>query len=123
MVQDLWTHRDLIIQFTKREIKGRYKGSYLGLLWSFITPLVMLLVYTFIFGIIFKARWPHERGGESLAEFALVMFAGQSAFQAFAEPVGRAAGLIVGVPNFVKKAALLGYLRLMITRKGLADVL
>jgi lipopolysaccharide transport system permease protein len=103
MAQDLWAHRDLIIQFTKREIEGRYKGSYLGLLWSFITPLIMLLVYTFVFGIVFKARWPHERGGDSLAEFALVMFAGQLAFQAFAEPVGRAAGIITGVPNFVKK--------------------
>ena len=101
--QDLWAHRDLIRQFTRREIEGRYKGSHLGLLWSFITPLVMLLVYTFVFGVVFKARWPHERGGESLAEFALVMFSGQLAFQAFAEPVGRAAGLIVGVPNFVKK--------------------
>jgi lipopolysaccharide transport system permease protein len=103
MVQDLWRHRDLIVQFTRREIEGRYKGSYLGLLWSFITPVVMLLVYTFVFGVVFKARWPHERGGDSLAEFALVMFAGQIAFQAFAEPVGRAAGLVTAVPNFVKK--------------------
>lgn len=102
-VTDLWRHRDLIRQFTRREIEGRYKGSYLGLLWSFITPLVMLLVFTFVFGVVFKARWPHARGGDSLAEFALVMFAGQLAFQAFAEPVNRAAGLIVGVPNFVKK--------------------
>ena len=103
MTMDLWRYRDLIRQFTRREIEGRYKGSYFGLLWSFITPIVMLLVYTFVFGVVFKARWPHERGGDSLAEFAVVMFAGQIAFQAFAEPVGRAAGLIVSVPNFVKK--------------------
>jgi lipopolysaccharide transport system permease protein len=103
ILRDLWSHRYLIIQFTRREIEGRYKGSLLGLLWAFITPIVMLSVYTFVFGVVFKARWSHERGGESLAEFALVMFAGQLAFQAFAEPVGRAAGLIVGVPNFVKK--------------------
>ncbi len=101
--RDLWQHRHLILQFTKREIEGRYKGSYLGLLWSFITPIVMLAVYTFVFGVVFKSRWPHERGGDSLAEFALVMFAGQLAFQTFGEPVGRAAGLVVGVPNFVKK--------------------
>jgi lipopolysaccharide transport system permease protein len=102
-VATLWQHRELIVQFTKREIQGRYKGSHLGFLWSFITPVVMLLVYAFVFGVVFKARWPHEGGGDSLAEFAVVMFAGQLAFQAFAEPVGRAAGLIVGVPNFVKK--------------------
>ena len=103
LMRDLWRHRDLIAQFTRREIEGRYKGSYLGVLWSFITPVVMLLVYTFVFGVVFKARWPHERGGDSLAEFAVVMFSGQLAFQAFAEPVGRAASLIIGVPNFVKK--------------------
>jgi lipopolysaccharide transport system permease protein len=103
LLRDLLKHRDLIYQFARREIEGRYKGSYLGLFWSFITPLVMLGVYTFIFGVVFKARWPHERGGESLAEFALVMFAGQLAFQAFGEPVSRAAALIVSVPNFVKK--------------------
>ena len=120
---DLWTHRDLIRQFTRREIEGRYKGSYLGLLWSFITPLAMLIVYTFVFGIVFKARWPHERGGESLAEFALVMFAGQLAFQAFAEPVGRAAGLIVGVPNFVKKVVFpLQILPLAVVGAGLYHV-
>lgn len=99
----LWGHRELIIQFTRREIEGRYKGSYLGLFWSFLTPLVMLGVYTFVFGVVFKARWPHDRGGESLAEFALVMFSGQLAFQVFSEPVSRGPTLITGVPNFVKK--------------------
>lgn len=102
-IRDLWRHRELIRQFTTREIEGRYKGSYLGLLWSFITPLVMLLVFTFVFGVVFKARWPHERGGDSLAEFALVMFAGQLAYQVFSEPASRAATMITGVPNFVKK--------------------
>jgi lipopolysaccharide transport system permease protein len=99
----LWGYRNLIVQFTRREIEGRYKGSYLGLFWSFLTPLVMLGVYTFVFGVVFKARWPHARGGESLAEFALVLFSGQLAFQIFSEPVSRGPGLITSVPNFVKK--------------------
>jgi lipopolysaccharide transport system permease protein len=104
LVVDLWSHRDLIWRFTAREISGRYRGSHLGLLWSFITPIALLLVYTFVFGVIFKARWKYpDDHTSSLAEFALVMFAGQLAFQAFSEPVGRAGGLITGVPNFVKK--------------------
>lgn len=103
IISTLWTYRDLIKQFTQREIEGRYKGSHLGIVWSFITPLVMLAVYTFVFGVVFKARWPGERGNDSLAEFAVIMFAGQVSFQLFAEPVGRAAGIIVSVPNFVKK--------------------
>jgi lipopolysaccharide transport system permease protein len=101
-IRDVWSHRSLIGQFTRREIEGRYRGSYLGLLWSFITPMIMIAVYAFVFGVVFKARWPQAPGG-GLAGFALVMFAGQIAFQLVAEPVGRAANLITGVPNFVKK--------------------
>lgn len=100
---ECWRHRDLIIQFTRREVEGRYRGSYLGIAWSLATPLLMLGVYTFVFGIIFKARWPHERGGDTIAQFALVVFAGVVAFQVFAEPATRAAGIITAVPNFVKK--------------------
>jgi len=64
----------------------------------------MLLVFTFVFGIVFKARWgdPNIKS-QSLAEFALIMFSGQIAFQLFSEPVSRASSLIVSVPNFVKK--------------------
>ena len=102
MMTELWSQHSLIFQFTRREIEGRYRGSYLGLLWSFITPLVMLSVYTFVFGVIFKARWPEAHGG-GLTGFAFIMCAGQIAFQLVAEPVGKASGLITGVPNFVKK--------------------
>lgn len=102
---DLWRHWGLIQQVTWREIEGRYKGSFLGLFWVFLTPLVMLLVFTFVFGVVLKTRWPQLRDGDSLAEFALVLFVGQLAFQIFGEPMGRAANLIVNVPNFVKKVA------------------
>ena len=57
LIKNLWQHQDLIRQFTFREIEGRYKGSLLGILWSVITPLVMLTIYTFVFGIIFRVRW------------------------------------------------------------------
>jgi lipopolysaccharide transport system permease protein len=97
---DLWRHREIIGHFTGREIAGRYRGSFLGLLWSFITPLIMLSVYTFVYGMVFKSRWP---GSQSLAGFAVLMFAGQLAFQVFGEPVGRSSALIIGTPNFVKR--------------------
>ncbi len=103
MVADFWRHRDLILQFTRREVESRYQGSFLGLLWSLVTPVVMLTVYVFVFGIVFKSRWPSAGGSGSLGEFALVMFAGQIAFQIFAEPVGRAPSLISSTPNFVRK--------------------
>ena len=104
LLRNLYLHKNLIWQFSKRETESRYRGSYLGIVWSFLTPFFMLLVFTFVFGIVFKARWgdPNIKS-QSLAEFALIMFSGQIAFQLFSEPVSRASTLIVSVPNFVKK--------------------
>lgn len=102
LARKLWRHRDLIVQLTRREIEGRYRGAYLGILWSLAHPLLMLTVYTLVFGVIFQSRWPQART-DSLADFALILFAGLSAYSCFSETVGRAAGSIVGVPNYVKK--------------------
>lgn len=102
---ELWRHRALIWQFSRREIQGRYRGTVLGLAWSFVTPLAMLAMYTAVFGGVFHARWPGfgDEGMPGLLAFAVAMFAGSVAFTVFSEPVGRAAGLIVGMPNYVKK--------------------
>jgi lipopolysaccharide transport system permease protein len=62
----------------------------------------MLTVYTLVFGVIFQSRWPQARS-DSLADFALILFAGLSAYSCFSETVSRAAGSIVSVPNYVKK--------------------
>jgi homopolymeric O-antigen transport system permease protein len=102
LAKNLWRHRGLIGQFTRREIDGRYRSSILGFGWSFITPLVLLLLYIFVFGIVFQSRWPGARTGR-LYEFGFVLFAGLTAFNIFSECVLRASGLIVGVPNYVKR--------------------
>ncbi len=102
MVRHLWRQRELIRQFTRRRVLERYKGSYLGLIWSFVTPLAMLMVYTFVFSVIFKARWEGATTG-SHAEFALALFAGLIAFNVFSESTLAAPGLIVNNPNYVKK--------------------
>ena len=57
LAKSLWRNRQLIAQMTKREVVGRYKGSALGLVWSFLNPVFMLAVYTFVFSVVFKARW------------------------------------------------------------------
>lgn len=98
----LWRHRQLITQMTKREIIGRYRGSVMGLLWSFLNPLLMLAVYTFVFSVVFKARWG-TMGSGSKTEFALVLFAGLMVFNLFAECVNHAPSLILGNVNYVKK--------------------
>jgi lipopolysaccharide transport system permease protein len=102
LIHKLWRYRDMIWQFTRREVEGRYKGSFLGLFWSFVNPLVLLLTYTFVFGMVFKPRWSSTRSG-NLGEFASVLFCGLTAFNIFSECVNRAAGLIIAVPNYVKK--------------------
>lgn len=102
LVRAIVRERELLRQFTRREIEGRYRGSFLGLLWSFVTPVVLLAIYTFVFGVVFKARWPQGVTGD-LKEFALVIFCGLTVFNLFAEPVTRAAGLVIAHPGFVKK--------------------
>lgn len=100
MVGSLIRHRSLILQMTVREVVGRYRGSIMGLTWSFLHPLLMLTVYTLVFGVVFKARWG---GGDSKLDFALILFAGMIVHGLFAECANRAPGLVLANPNFVKK--------------------
>jgi lipopolysaccharide transport system permease protein len=102
IVRNLWRHRALIRQLTRREVEARYRGSLLGLVWSFINPLIMLVIYTFVFGVVFKARWSVAEP-ENLLQFALTLFCGLTAFSVFEQCVNRAPLLIVGVPNYVKR--------------------
>lgn len=103
MARHLWGQRELFWQFTKREVQGRYKGSALGIVWSFVTPLLMLTVYTFVFSIIFKARWGNDLSDNSQIGFALTLFTGLIAFSVFSECMNRAPGLIISSSNYVKK--------------------
>lgn len=98
----LWGHRNLIRQLTYRELVGRYKGSFLGILWSFLTPLLLLVIYTFIFSKVFKVRWGVTQE-ESKVAFAIMLFAGLLPYQLFTDAVSRAPGLILSYPTFVKK--------------------
>jgi lipopolysaccharide transport system permease protein len=101
VILSLVKNRDLIYLLAKREIQGRYRGSMMGVFWSFLTPLLMLAVYTFIFSVVFKARW--SVGSDSKTEFALVLFAGLIVFNLFSECVNRAPSLILSNVNYVKK--------------------
>ncbi|MGX2030830.1 ABC transporter permease [Methylocaldum gracile] len=101
MAATLWRNQDLVKALVKREVIGRYRGSVLGILWSFFNPVFMLTVYTFVFSVVFKARW--SGGGDSKTEFALILFAGLMVFNLFAECVNRAPGLILSNVNYVKK--------------------
>jgi lipopolysaccharide transport system permease protein len=99
--QSFWRHRHLIWQLTKREVVGRYRGSIMGLMWSFFNPILMLVVYTFFFSVVFKARW--GAGSDSKTEFAILLFAGMIVHSFFAECTSRAPWLILHNVNYVKK--------------------
>jgi lipopolysaccharide transport system permease protein len=97
----LWHDRILIYQLVKRELVSRYRGSVLGLTWSFVTPLLMLSVYTFVFSVIFKVRWDVDIS--SRGEFAMVLFAGLIVFQFFSECVSRAPTLMFENVSYIKR--------------------
>ncbi len=97
-----WKNRSLVWQLTKRDVIGRYRGSMFGILWSVFNPILMLAVYTFVFNVVFKARWSNNVD-ESKTEFAIILFAGMIVFNLFSECVNRAPNLIVSNANYVKK--------------------
>lgn len=98
----LWRQRELWWKLSRREIQGRYRGSMLGWGWSFITPLMMLAVYTFVFSQVFQARWGSLEEGGSLI-FAINLFAGLIVFNVFAETANQAPLLILNNTNLVTK--------------------
>lgn len=92
----------LILHMTRRQLALRYKGSVLGWLWSLVQPLMMLTVYAFVFGIVFKARWGTSPDGGAV-DFAAVMFCGMATFNLFSETVNGAAPSVLQNVNLVKK--------------------
>jgi lipopolysaccharide transport system permease protein len=103
LIRSLWFNRQLIRQMTVREVVGRYKGSVMGLFWSFLNPVFMLVVYTFVFSVVFKARWGTGGVEETKTQFAVVLFVGMIVHGLFAEVLNRAPGLILANANYVKK--------------------
>lgn len=95
-------NRVLINQMAKREVLGRYRGSVIGLGWSFFNPLLMLSVYTFFFSFVFKSRWGNVQDGGH-ADFAIILFVGLIIHGLFAECINRAPTLINSNVSYVKK--------------------
>lgn len=100
-MKEIIKHRELLFQLTKREIATRYKGSYLGLFWFVAQPLLMLVVYTFVFSVVFKARWGVTEA--SNLEYSLILFSGITTYNLFSDIISRAPNLITSNTNYVKK--------------------
>jgi len=102
MIRHLWKHRELIWQFTLRNVELRHRGSHLGLAWSFLNPLLMLGLYFFVFGYIFGGRF-NVLPDETRADYALGIFLGLTIFHLVAEVLSASPTVILANPNFVKK--------------------
>lgn len=101
MLRTLYKHSYLLKQLIKKDIQQRYQGSVLGMLWSFIVPILMLVIYTFVFSEVFQAKWDIDTSDKY--QFALVLFCGLSAFNMVAEVMNRSTVLIASNTNYVKK--------------------
>lgn len=96
----LFDHRYLLGQLIKRDVLLRYRGALFGVAWIFLSPLLMLAIFAFVFGHIFQSRWPEQPDG---MPFWLMLYSGLIVFNLFAETVSRAPSTVRSQPSYVKK--------------------
>ncbi len=101
MFRTLRNNKYLLTQLIKNDIKQKYQGSILGILWSFIVPILMLVIYTFVFSVVFQAKWDIDSTDKY--QFAIVLFCGLSAFNIMSEVMNRSTNIIAANVNYVKK--------------------
>ena len=101
VVNSLISNRALVYQLTRRNIQIRFRGAALGILWSLVTPILMLAMYTFVFGTILKVRWIQQQGGN--LEFATILFSGLIVHTYFSECLQHSVDLITSNRQYVKK--------------------
>ena len=99
-ITEMIAQRQLLKDLVIREIQSRYRGTVLGFSWLVLYPVLMMGVYSFVFGGVFKSRWTSQG---SMGEFVIMLFCGLIVFTIFSEVANRAPGTITGNPNFVKK--------------------
>lgn len=102
LIVSLVRNRQLILQMTTREVIGRYKGSIMGVMWSFFNPMLLLAVYTFVFSVVFKARWGLGQP-ENQFQYAMLLFVGMIAHGLMAETLSRAPLLMIQNVSYIKK--------------------
>ena len=90
----------LIANFFRRDLMGRFRGSFLGLFWVLVQPIFMFAIYFMVFGFLFA---PKGQSGMASVEFAVYLFGGIIAFSAFSESTTRSCNCVLENGNLVKK--------------------
>lgn len=97
----LWNHRIIVWRLVSREVAARFRGSIFGFAWALLSPIALLTIYTFVFTVVFQARWHAEVSNRG--DFALNLFIGLIIFQFFSECMVRASNLLLENVAFIKK--------------------
>lgn len=93
-VKDIYEYRDMIFSLVKRELRGRYQKSVLGMLWTFLNPLCQIIIYTFVFSVIFE---------NNMENYYIYLTVGMIPWTFFSEALGQGAGSIVNNADMTKK--------------------
>lgn len=93
-LEELYRHRSLIVALTGREMKGRYRGSILGFFWTFLNPLLLLLVYALVFSVYFRVK---------MENYAVFMFTGLLPWIFFSSALMEGAGAVSDGGSLVTK--------------------
>jgi len=92
--RDLISYRELLFSLTKKELKVKYRGSFLGFFWSLLNPVLIMLVYSFVFSIVLR---------QGIKEFEVFLLCALLPFNFFSNSVNYGAGSIISNANLVKK--------------------
>lgn len=100
VIRAIWNYRGFIVGSVKREFQAKYSNSILGIAWTVIQPLAMIVVYTVIFSQIMRSKLP---GVDSVFGYSIYLCAGVIAWGFFSEVVGRAQNVFIDNANLLKK--------------------
>src|SRR5262249_47464112 len=103
MLQGLWKQRGLVNQLVRRDVAARYKTTFFGMVWPLLMPLLMLALYTFVFGQVFSGAIFDDGDSPSLSVFAIKLYCGLIVFNVLGETLTAAVSVVVANPNYVKK--------------------
>lgn len=93
-IKDVYEYRDMIFSLVKRELRGRYQKSVLGMLWTFLNPLFQIVIYTFVFSVIFE---------NNMENYYIYLTVGTIPWTFFSEALGQGTGSIVSNADMTKK--------------------